>query len=53
MASHPYRDVVIAAVHNTPQARRLEGYTSLSLQTEAAIAVLDELGLERDRSMEW
>jgi acetyl-CoA acetyltransferase len=47
MSGHPYRDVAIAAVHNTRQARVLEGYTSLSLQMEAAIAILDELGLER------
>jgi acetyl-CoA acetyltransferase len=47
MSGHPYRHVAIAAVHNTRQARVLEGYTSLTLQIEAAIAILDELGLER------
>jgi acetyl-CoA acetyltransferase len=47
MAGHPYRDVAIAAVHNTKQARSLDGYTSLSLSCEAALAVLEEAGLDR------
>ena len=47
MAGHPYSNVAIAAVHNTKQARLLEGYTSLSLGCEAALAVLDEAGLDR------
>jgi acetyl-CoA acetyltransferase len=47
MSRHPYRDVAIAAVHNTKQARVLEGYTDLSLSCEAALAVLEEAGLER------
>lgn len=47
MAKHPYTDVAIAAVHNTRCARFLEGYNSLSLSVEAALAVLDKAGVER------
>jgi acetyl-CoA acetyltransferase len=45
---HPYGNVAIAAVYNTRQARILEGYTSTSLQIEAALGVLDAAGLGRD-----
>lgn len=48
MSDHPFRDVAIAAVHNTRQSRFLEGYTSLSLQTEAVLGVLDQAGLGRE-----
>ncbi len=48
MSDHPYRRVAIAAVHNTRQARVLEGYTSLSLQVEAAIGVLAQAGIGRE-----
>jgi acetyl-CoA acetyltransferase len=47
MAQHPYSNVAIAAVHNTRQARVLEGYTTESLACEAALAVLTEAGLTR------
>jgi indoleamine 2,3-dioxygenase len=36
---HPYRDVVIAAVHNTEQAKRLDGHDSLSITLDAALGV--------------
>ena len=48
MTGHPFRDVAITAVHNTRQARVLEGYTSQSLQVEAALGVLDEAGIGRE-----
>lgn len=48
MSGHPFRDVAIVAVHNTRQSRFLEGYTSLSLQTEAVLGVLAESGLGRE-----
>ena len=44
-ASHPYRDVAIAAVHNTTQARRLDGHDSLSITVEAALGVLQTAGV--------
>jgi acetyl-CoA acetyltransferase len=47
VAGHPYRDVAIAAVHNTRQARTLPGYDNLSLQLEAALATIAEAGLSR------
>lgn len=48
MSAHPFRDVAIAAVHNTRQARFLEGHTSSTVQIEAAIGVLDDAGLSRE-----
>ncbi|MFI5507676.1 thiolase family protein [Mycobacterium sp. NPDC051804] len=46
MGTHPYREVVIAAVHNTQQARQLPGHTSLSIAIEAAIGVIDAAGID-------
>jgi acetyl-CoA acetyltransferase len=45
VATHPFRGVAIAAVHNTRQARRLNGHDSLSITVEAALAVLDAAGV--------
>jgi len=45
VSSHPYRDVAIAAVYNTTQARRLEGHDSLSITIEAALGVLETAGV--------
>src|SRR6516165_3168739 len=45
LASHPYRDVAIVAVHNTAQARRLDGHDSLSITIEAALGVLEAAGV--------
>ena len=47
--SHPYRDVAIAAVFNTKQARKLEGYDSLGIAIEAVLGVLGEAGLPANR----
>jgi acetyl-CoA acetyltransferase len=42
---HPYRDVVIAGVYNTAQARDLEGHDSESITFEAAIGALADAGV--------
>ena len=44
--AHPYRDVVIAGVHNTAQARNLEGHDSESITFEAAIGALADAGVQ-------
>ena len=46
MSEHPYRDVAIVGVHNTVQARLLEGYDSESIATEGALGALTDAGLE-------
>ena len=48
MPSHPFRDVAIVGVHNTRQARVLDGYTTSSLQAEAALELLLHLDLRRE-----
>ncbi|NUP33285.1 MAG: thiolase family protein [Streptomycetaceae bacterium] len=48
VSGHPYRDVVIAGVHNTVQARRLEGHTSASITVEAIQGALADAGLTLD-----
>jgi acetyl-CoA acetyltransferase len=45
VAAHPYRKVAIAAVHNTTQARQLDGHDSLSITIEAALGVLETAGV--------
>ena len=45
MPDHPFRDVVIAGVGNSRQARVLEGETSLSVTIEAALNALADAGL--------
>ena len=42
---HPLRDVVIAGVHNTAQARDLEGHDSSSITVEGALGALADAGL--------
>ena len=42
---HPYRDVVIAGVHNTAQARSLEGHDTESITFEAALGALADAGV--------
>jgi len=44
--THPYHDVAIAAVHNTKQAKRLEGHDSFSITVEAALGVVDAAGID-------
>lgn len=46
MGTHPYRDVVIAAVHNTKQARQLPDRTSLSIAVDAALGVIAAAGID-------
>jgi acetyl-CoA acetyltransferase len=42
---HPFRDVAIAGVWNTEQARTLEGRDSMSLAVEGALGALAEAGI--------
>ena len=44
MASHPFHDVAIVGVHNTAQARVLEGQDARSITLEAALGALDDAG---------
>ena len=43
--THPYRDVVIAGLYNTEQARRIDGATMRSLTTEALIGACADAGI--------
>lgn len=43
--THPLRDVAIAGVFNTPQARRLPGHDSVSIALEAAFGALADAGV--------
>jgi acetyl-CoA acetyltransferase len=43
--AHPYRDVAIVGVHNTVQARRIEGHDSESIATVGALGALADAGL--------
>ncbi len=45
MNQHPFRDVAIVGVHNTRQARVLEGYDSRTITMEAALGALADAGL--------
>jgi acetyl-CoA acetyltransferase len=42
---HPFRDVAILGVHNTPQARRLAGHDSSSIALQAALGALTDADL--------
>jgi acetyl-CoA acetyltransferase len=42
---HPFRDVAIVGVQNTPQARRLPGHDSSSIALQAALGALADAGL--------
>jgi acetyl-CoA acetyltransferase len=46
MASHPFHDVAIVGVHNTRQARVLEGYDSRTITLEAGFGAVADAGLE-------
>jgi acetyl-CoA acetyltransferase len=46
VTAHPYRDVAIAGVFNTPQARVLEGYDSESIAFEGAVGALADAGVD-------
>ena len=45
MSTHPFHEVVIAGIHNTRQARVLEGEDSLSIAFESAYGALADAGL--------
>jgi acetyl-CoA acetyltransferase len=44
--SHPYRDVAIVGVHNTPQARALPGHDSYSIAVEGIAGALADAGID-------
>lgn len=46
MASHPFADVAIAGVYNTPQARVLEGHDNFSITLDATRGVLAATGVD-------
>lgn len=46
--SHPFRDVAISGVHNTRQARHLEGHDSRSIALEGALGALADAGISPD-----
>jgi len=46
MAKHPFHDVAIVGVHNTAQARVLEGHDSRTITFEAGLGALADAGLE-------
>lgn len=46
--THPYRNVAIAGVYNTRQARALPGHTSASITIEAVHGALADAGLSVD-----
>jgi acetyl-CoA acetyltransferase len=45
MAGHPFHDVAIVGVHNTKQARVLEGYDSRTITLEAGFGAVEDAGL--------
>ncbi len=45
MAKHPFHDVAIVGVHNTKQARVLEGYDSQTITWEAGMGAITDAGL--------
>ena len=44
--THPFRDVAVVGVFNTPQARRLPGHDSSSIALEAALGALADAGIQ-------
>jgi acetyl-CoA acetyltransferase len=45
VAKHPFHDVAIVGIHNTKQARVLEGHDSRTITAEAALGALRNAGL--------
>ena len=43
--THPYRDVAVVGVHNTLQARKLEGHDAESIALQGALGALADAGL--------
>ena len=48
MARHPFHEVAIVGVHNTPQARVLEDVDTRTITMQAALGALDDAGLRPD-----
>jgi len=46
MSHHPFHDVAIVGIHNTAQARRLEGHDDRTISMEAALGAVADAGLE-------
>jgi acetyl-CoA acetyltransferase len=46
MATHPFHDVAIVGIHNTRQARVLEGHDDRTITFEAALGAIADAGLE-------
>jgi len=42
---HPFRDVAVVGIHNTQQAKVLEGHDSQSIALEASLGAIDDAGL--------
>ena len=49
MANHPFHDVAVVGVHNTKQARVLEGHDSRTITMEAALGAVATARLLRGR----
>ena len=45
LAKHPFHDVAIVGIHNTQQARVLEGHDSRTITTEAALGAIRNAGV--------
>jgi acetyl-CoA acetyltransferase len=45
VAKHPFHEVAVVGVHNTPQARVLEGHDSRSITFAAGIGAISDAGL--------
>ena len=45
MAGHPFHDVAVVGVHNTVQARVIEGHDSRSITMQAALGAIADAGL--------
>jgi acetyl-CoA acetyltransferase len=45
LAKHPFHDVAIVGIHNTKQARVLEGHDSNTITAEAALGAIKDAGL--------
>ncbi|CAM8627013.1 PaaJ Acetyl-CoA acetyltransferase [Acidimicrobiia bacterium] len=46
MSKHPFHDVAIVGVHNTRQARVLDGHDARSITMEGALGAISDAGLE-------
>ena len=47
MAKHPFHEVAVVGVHNTQQARVLEGHDSRSITFAAGIGAISDAGMTR------